>query len=159
MAIFIRLARKQDVDEIKALLNKAQLHTDGVEQHLSRFVVVEHETDDPVDARKIVGTAGIERHGDDGLLRSWVMESETWNAQVGLDLIRVMIALARNEKLQRLFLLTTGSQPFFEFLGFSSVDWGAMPLSIQQAPHVQSYSSEIAIAMALELKTKTKKPD
>jgi amino-acid N-acetyltransferase len=147
MAIVMRLAKPSDLSDIIRMLVKANLNTSGVEQHLERFIVVEVQPNAATMNKRIIGTAGIERWGKDGLLRSFVMESESWNAQVGLDLIKVVMSLARNEQLECLYLMTSSSQPFFTYLGFQQVGWDQVPDDVKQSSHFESYNPENAAIM------------
>lgn len=155
MAIIMRLAKPSDQANIVRLLAKAGLSTLGVDKHLERFIVVEIQPNASAMNKKIVGTAGMEYWGKDGLLRSFVMESESWNAQVGLDLVKVVMALARSEKLERLYLLTNKSQPFFSYLGFREIEWNEVPEHIKQSSHFESYSPEAAAVMVYRITGQT----
>jgi amino-acid N-acetyltransferase len=150
VAIIIRFARRSDQSDIERLLAKANLNTAGIDKHLDRFIVVENEINNRTRDKKMVGTAGIECWGKDGLLRSLVMESESWNAQVGMDLVKVIMALAKKENLERLFLMTSSSESFFSYLGFNAIDWNDVPTHVKESTQFESYSPETATVMVCE---------
>jgi amino-acid N-acetyltransferase len=152
VAIIIRLAKPSDLLDIKRLLVKANVNSEGIDKHLERFIVVENQINNRTADKRIIGTAGMECWGKDGLLRSLVMESESWTAQVGMDLVKVIMALARNEKLERLFLLTASSESFFSHLGFTEIDWDEVPAHVKESTQFDSYSSELATVMVLMIK-------
>jgi amino-acid N-acetyltransferase len=154
LGIIIRLAKPNDLPEIQKMLSKANLNDSDIDKHLDHFVVVEVERNQRTHSRKIVGTAGIEKWKDDGLLRSFVMDSESWNAQVGLDLIKVIMALARSSQMRRLYLMTSSSEPLFSYLGFEPMDRGDVPDHIKQSSHYQAYDPINTKVMVYSMETK-----
>ena len=91
MGIVIRIATEKDLLPIQHLLAKASLSERGIEQNIENFLVVE----DP--DKKIIGTVGIEPIGKDGLLRSLVMASESWNAKIGLNFIELEVSYGKQK--------------------------------------------------------------
>ena len=84
--VVIRTARSSDLDGAIALLEAAALPTAGVEsQFASAFAVAESDG-------RIVGVAGIERHGSLGLLRSAATAPERRGQGVGEALVRNRLA-------------------------------------------------------------------
>ena len=59
----LRAARPDDWPHVEALLRACALPVDGAAEHFADFVVADV-------AGRVVAVAGIEAHGDDGLLRS-----------------------------------------------------------------------------------------
>ncbi|PTM56770.1 GNAT family N-acetyltransferase [Desmospora activa] len=139
----VRKATIADVDWITGVLQNANINDQGVDKHLDRFLVVE----DPLKPGTRVGTVGMEVYGDQGLLRSFVMESQSWNAAAGLELIGVVLAHTRRLGLRNVYLITGIAQPIFEHFGFQSVDWDEIPEEIRQSDHAFRAKREGGVAM------------
>ena len=74
-----------DLDRIVSLLSEADLPTVGVAEILDSFLVIRD--------RGIVVAAGVvERHGDDGLLRSVVVEPGSQGLGLGKQIASALIA-------------------------------------------------------------------
>ncbi|MCT8140088.1 hypothetical protein H1D32_21770 [Anaerobacillus sp. CMMVII] len=143
MGIVIRIATEKDLLPIQHLLAKASLSERGIEQNIDNFLVVE----DP--EKKIIGTVGIEPVGRDGLLRSLVLASETWNAKVGLNFIELAVAYGKQKGYEKLFLLTNTSLPFFEYIGFKIVEENEIPEHLKASEHFSQYVEGVTKVMAL----------
>lgn len=146
MSIVIRMAEEQDLDSILTLLAGSGVHTGGVAENIGQFLVVEEEG--TVD-KTVVGTVGLEIYeGKYGLMRSLVMQSEAWNAKVGLELIRLFLAYAETTRIEQLYLLTLSTaSPFFIHMGFSTAESDQIPTAIALSQHFSAYQNEQVIAM------------
>ena len=144
MSIVIRLATTKDLDSIKRLLQRAKLNDDLVEQDLHSFLVTENITEK---GNSIVAIAGIEVQGIYGFLRSFVMESETWNTLIGLELIKIALRYAKQQGCEQIYLLTSPKAvSFFQYLQFNPVELSDVPPVIQNSPHfIKSYQQNVVI--------------
>jgi amino-acid N-acetyltransferase len=143
MGIVIRIATEKDLLPIQHLLAKASLSERGIEENIDNFLVVE----DP--DKKIIGTVGIEPIENDGLLRSLVMSSESWNAKIGLDFIELAVAYGKQKGYERLYLLTNSSLPFFEYIGFKILEENEVPEHLKLSEHFAQYVDGVTKVMAL----------
>ncbi|MDR6225497.1 GNAT family N-acetyltransferase [Desmospora profundinema] len=139
----VRKATVKDADWITSLLRNAQINDQGVDEHLEQFLVVE----DSREPGTRIGTVGLEIYRNKGLLRSFVMESGSWNATTGLELIGVVLAHARRLELDEVYLMTSIAQPIFEHFGFVLVDWETIPVEIRQSDHARRAKAEGGVAM------------
>jgi amino-acid N-acetyltransferase len=71
---------------------------------------------------RIIGVAGLETWGRQGLLRSVAVDKERRKAGVGTSLVRQIIAEARKKRMSEVFLITETAPLFFERLGFKAID-------------------------------------
>ncbi|PTX62500.1 amino-acid N-acetyltransferase [Melghirimyces profundicolus] len=126
----VRRANHSDRETIVRLLRQAGLSADGTDAHLENFLIVE----DPVSRREL-GTVGLEIYGDRGLLRSFVMESDAWNAKTGMELIAVVLTYARKTGLKEVYLMAGITASIFEHFGFEPVDWEELPEEIRHSAH------------------------
>lgn len=143
MGIVIRIATEKDLLPIQHLLAKANLSERGIEQNIDNFLVVEDA------AKKIIGTVGIEPIGKDGLLRSLVMSSESWNAKIGLNFIELAVSYGKQKGYETLYLLTNSSLPFFEYIGFEVMEESNIPEHIKQSDHFSQFVEGVTKVMAL----------
>jgi amino-acid N-acetyltransferase len=99
----------------------------------------------------LVGVAGVEIHGREGLLRS-VAVGPAWRGRaVGARLVRERLAWARAARLARIYLLTIDAAGYFERLGFIRVDQDAVPDEIKACPEFTSLCPNSAIVMMMRL--------
>lgn len=123
----LRPAHPDDVPRTLELLHAAGLPDTGVAELGGRLVVAE------VDGR-IVGCAGLEVYGPDGLLRSVVVADDLRGRGVGAALTQHMTELAAAGGLRRLYLLTETAAPFFGRMGFAAIDRNEVGGEVLAAP-------------------------
>ncbi|MDP1915287.1 MAG: GNAT family N-acetyltransferase [Myxococcales bacterium] len=108
----LRVARAGDEGEVESLLGRLSLPLDGLRDLFPAAYVV------AVEGSKIVGVAGLERHGHDGLLRSVAVEPRLQRTGLGAALVDERLAEARKQGLQSVSLLTTTAREYFLTKGF-----------------------------------------
>ncbi|WP_225931463.1 arsenic resistance N-acetyltransferase ArsN2 [Pseudomonas salmasensis] len=79
-----------------------------------------------------VAWGGFETHGTDGLLRSVVVVSTYRSKGVGVAVLRIIEAIAAEQGISRLHLLTTTAPGFFEQQGYAVHQRGSEPARISQ---------------------------
>src|ERR1051325_9333972 len=123
----IRPASATDLSAATALVNDAGLPLDGVEDQFGDAYAVAFANDE------LIGVAGIEVHGNDGLLRSAAV-APTWRGRgVGDGLTRDRIEWARQRGLEGLYLLTTTASAYFPRFGFRSLARDRAPAAIRHS--------------------------
>ncbi|MDF1508225.1 hypothetical protein PZE06_08505 [Robertmurraya sp. DFI.2.37] len=132
MEALIRCARMTDKDRLIAFLEKANLGTDGVEDAIEYFLILEDEDE------QIQATIGIEPLGTYGLLRSLAMTQKLSENEL-LFLLEQMLKLAREKKLESLYLATNkrSSLSLFSVLGFEREDKENLPNGLFASEHVK----------------------
>jgi amino-acid N-acetyltransferase len=108
---------------VLALLAETGLPLDGLEEQFPSAYVIARQ-------RGVVGVAGLERHGDFGLLRSVAVAERFRNTGVGRLLINDRLNAARALGIQQIFLLTTTAAGYFEKLGFVPTPRAEVPSAI-----------------------------
>lgn len=129
----IRFATQEDTEKIKQYLTQAKLATEGIEESIDYFLLME-------DAREeILATLGIEPNGNIGLLRSLAMSAKLKEVDI-LLLFDQMIALAKEKSISTLYLATNKPESvgFFQILGFKLVDSNKVPEPLTQFSHVKN---------------------
>lgn len=79
-----------------------------------------------------VGIGGIEIYGNDGLLRSVVIEQATRGSGWGTALCDTLEANASADGIDTLYLLTTTAADFFDNRGYVEIERANAPTAIQQ---------------------------
>jgi amino-acid N-acetyltransferase len=118
-------ARPHDLPEALELLRRAQLPTQGVVDHFGNYVVVRDEG-------HLVGLAGIEVCGRDGLLRSVVVDPHYRGEGAGRSLVDSALVLAQRMGLKCVYLLTTTARDYFARHGFAECPRDEAPSPIKE---------------------------
>jgi amino-acid N-acetyltransferase len=140
----IRAATAKDRATIERLLTAEELPLDGIDEHLSEFVVAE-------DHGSIRGVAGLEIHESFGLLRSVVVEPSAKGTGIGHALAEAQLAAARAKGLRAVFLLTTTAERFFPRFGFERVTRDEVPAAVQRSREFQGACPATAVIMRRSL--------
>lgn len=143
----IRFANHGDIEKIKSYLTLAKLATEGIEDYIDYFLLMENARGE------ILATLGIEPSGSIGLLRSLVMSDKLKEADI-LLLFDQMLALAKEKSLSTLYLATNkpASVGFFQMLGFRPLDSKAVPEPLTQLNHAKHiFTVDNSIFMELKL--------
>ena len=137
----IRAASDNDLPAVQTLLEAAALPTDGVTDFFpANYAVGEADNE-------IVAAIGVERYGDNGLLRSAVVADSQRGTGLGSRLTHERIEWCSRQHMRNVYLLTTTAAPFFEKLGFKRVDRADVPAEVQQAPEFASICPSSAVVM------------
>ena len=145
MNVTIRTAGSDDLQPIVALLRGADLPLDGLAEHFGEgFAVAE------IDGR-IAGAEGIERYGDDGLLRSAVVDPSFRGHGVGEALTRDRLSWAATNGLRSVWLLTTTAADYFPRFGFQAATRADAPALIRASHEFVHACPASAVAMRLVL--------
>ena len=134
-----------DWPAVAALLQTAGLPLDGAEANISNFLVAR------LDGR-VVGCAGLEIHGETGLLRSVAVSLEQRGAGLGQRLVAGLLTMARHHSLVSLTLLTETAAGFFPRFGFEPIARGEAPDVVRASAEFQGACPESAVVMILHLK-------
>jgi amino-acid N-acetyltransferase len=144
VGIDLRKARLEDLEVVEGLLEGAGLPTAGVAEALGRFVVMES-------AGEVVGVAGLEVHGRDGVLRSVAVASSFQRAGLGRRLTERVVEDARRAGLRRVYLLTETAADYFPRYGFRRIAREDASPEVQGSVEFREACPASAVAMALEL--------
>lgn len=136
----IRKATTADRPFIAALLEKTKLGTDGLNKHLSDFLVA--ETDG-----RIAGTIGLEIYGPIGLLRSVAVLPDVQNKRIGDRLVTAITEYARERGISELILLTTTASGYFLKKGFVEVKREEITGQVLTSEQFRGACPSTAIAM------------
>jgi len=141
----IRQADAADLAAVLAIVRDADLPPDGIDDQFGDGYAV--ATADG----HVVGVAGIEVHGHDGLLRSAAIVPDWRGRGVGDRLTRDRIEWARRRGLAGLYLLTTTAGDYFPRFGFVTLDRAQAPNAIRDSREFASACPASAAFMYLNL--------
>jgi amino-acid N-acetyltransferase len=140
----LRTARPDDLPEVLSLLGKADLPTAGVADSFSHFIVAESEGD-------LVGVVGLELYGESALLRSAAVEEGWRGTGVGRLLVERALDLARERRIEDVYLLTTTAEEYFPKFGFACVSRDAVVEEVRSSVEFQGACPASAVVMRKHL--------
>ncbi|MFI5210035.1 MAG: arsenic resistance N-acetyltransferase ArsN2 [Gemmatimonadales bacterium] len=129
---------------MRDLLAAAGLPLAGVRESFGDFVVADS-------GGRPVASAGLERHGEVGLLRSVVVDPAFRGAGLGALLTELVLARAREQRLKAVYLLTTTAAEFFARLGFRRIERVELPPSLSASEELRGACPDTAVAMIRDL--------
>lgn len=142
----ITSARPGDLDAVLALVEAAELPTSGVADGFPDGYVVAHA------AGALVAAAGLEVHGDDGLLRSVVVTPAHRCSGLARKLVDRLLDAGRERGLGAVYLLTTTAPDYFARLGFERVPRESAPEALQRSTEFASICPASAVCMKRRLR-------
>lgn len=143
-----RLFQMTDLPAVQAFLHAQNLPIDGIVSNRSGFLLVE-------DHGRLIGIAGLEVHGDVGLLRSVAVDPAYRSRGIAAGLVEQATQYAQQFHMTDLYLLTTTAEHYFPRFGFKSIPRSAAPAALHVSAEFQGACPDTAILMHLALEEKT----
>ncbi|HEX8113198.1 MAG TPA: arsenic resistance N-acetyltransferase ArsN2 [Kofleriaceae bacterium] len=138
-------ARRDDLDAVIALVRASALPTAGIADGFpDGYAVVR-------DGTAIVAVAGLEVHGDVGLLRSVAVAASRRAGGLGRLLVEDRLRAANAHKLRAVYLLTTTAADYFRRFGFEDARRELAPASLQSSSEFASVCPASATCLAKPL--------
>jgi len=138
--LVLRMARDEDDPALRALLAEAGLPSDDVRSSRQSVVVA-------VEGDALQGSVGLEVFGPAALLRSLAVRTERRRAGLGGRLFERALDLAKEKRIEKLFLLTTSAEAFFARRGFETIDRDVAPEGIRQSRQFSDLCPSSAVCM------------
>ena len=129
-----------DAPELVAALEDAHLPTEDLGDAGRAFFAFE-------EAGRPIGFAGLELYGEDALLRSVVVLPEVRGKGHGHAVTETVLSRAREAGAQRVYLLTTTAEEFFEHEGFIRIERSKAPPSILATRQASTICASAALLM------------
>jgi len=117
-------ARPHDLRGALDLLGRSELSERDVAEGWGHYFVVRE------DDGRVVGVAGLEVHGGDGLLRSVAVDPAYRGQSLGTRLVAAAMERAALLRLRDVYLLTTSAERWFARLGFAACPRESAPAAI-----------------------------
>lgn len=138
----LRRANLDDLRSVEAIVQAAGLPLAGLADHFpSMYWVADVRT-------QVVGTVGLERHGNYALLRSLAVSRDHKSRGIGRALVATALDAARADGVAGVYLLTNTAQTYFPDLGFFRVERASAPPELQVAPEFASICPSSASCLA-----------
>ena len=135
-------ARAHDLRGALELLGRAELTDRDVSEGWGHYFVVRE------DDGRVVGVAGLELHGEDGLLRSVAVEQDYRGQGLAAALVEAVLERAERVGLRSVYLLTTTARDYFTRRGFGDCPREAAPAAIRDSWEFKSGCPSTAAFMA-----------
>jgi len=120
-------ARPHDLRGALDLLGRAELTDQDVSERWGHYFVVRE------DDGRVVGVAGLELHGEDGLLRSVAVEVDYRGQGLAAALVDAVLQRAARVGLRSVYLLTATARDYFTRRGFADCPRDAAPPAVAES--------------------------
>ena len=140
MLLTIEPAQPGDLPDLLALLEASGLPQAGFSDHLAMALAAR-------DGDALVGCATLEMYGASALLRSVAVRLDWQGKGLGRRLTQAALNLAREQGVERVYLLTETAGDFFPRFGFQTVARAAVPPEVQQSVEFTSACPTSALVM------------
>jgi amino-acid N-acetyltransferase len=141
----MQLATANDLPAVLKLLEANKLPTAGVHDHLEHFQLELMGPD-------LIACAGLEVHGQAGLLRSVAVAEDHRSTGLGRNLVEATLEQAKTIQLSSVSLLTETASNYFVRFGFQITPRETLPASLQASAEFRGACPDSAIAMTIKLK-------
>ena len=147
LILFMIIAPAQAENEpaIRQMLAQCGLPFEDITPELLRHFFVAQ------DDGEVIGCAGLEPRGNAALFRSLAVASNYRGSGLGKRLVAHVEKHAQTLSVQSLYLLTIGAEGFFTRIGYSIVDRGDAPRSIQETEEFASLCPSSSTCMVKRL--------
>ncbi len=136
-----------DLQQIQSLLELVELPVQGVDVHIEHFFVVRTNTErSPV--HSIIGSIGLEVYGVNAVLRSLAVHPIHQGRGIGNELLSKITRYAREKGVEKLYLLTTTADHYFESHGFEVTSRNLVPQSILDSLEFKSICPSTATCLS-----------
>jgi amino-acid N-acetyltransferase len=140
----IESAGPGDEAALRAFLQSAGLPAADVDPRRQEYLLA-HE------GGALVGTIGLEIHGQDGLLRSLAVAPHQRGRGLAAKLHDGALELARSRGLRTVYLLTTTAESYATRRGFERIPRSEVPPGILALPQFRGLCPGTAVCMRLRL--------
>lgn len=142
--ITFRTGHPADWPLVAELLMGANLPLEGAEPNLPSFLLAFR-------GQRLIGSAGLERHGGKALLRSVAVHWTERGTGLGQEIMRRLLDLALEAGVQSIVLLTTTADQFFPRFGFVPITRSEVPAELLASPEFQGVCPSSSTVMQLDL--------
>ena len=134
--------------DVLRLLRAAALPTADVGARADQKFFGIRETDD---RGTWLGVVGVERYGNEALLRSLAVSPAARKRGLGAKLVAAVELLARARRYRRVVLLTTDAQAYFSRLGYQPVERQTLSKALAASTQLTSLCPTTATVMAKDV--------
>lgn len=141
--ISYKLAEREDIEPITHLLKINDLPFSDIIESAIEFIVAKND-------KETVGCIGLEKHGTEGLLRSFAVDNDFRNNGIGKEMYNRLLSYATQHKIKTLHLLTNTAKDYFNKNGFMVADRSKAPELISKSQEFTSLCPISSVYMVLK---------
>ena len=127
MTLHAEPARPHDLRGALDLLGRTELTDQDVSEGWGHYFVVRE------DDGRVIAVAGLELHGEDGLLRSVAVDDDYRGQGLAAALIEAALERAARVGLRSVYLLTSTARDYFARRGFADCNRDSAPPPIRES--------------------------
>jgi len=142
--IHIQKADKRDFDAVCRILSQENLPTSDLNPLLENFFIA-------VDDNAIAGVIGMDRYGDNGLLRSAIVQKEHRNTGIAAALVARLFDEAAKHGVTTLYLITNTAAGYFQNKGFKKIDKEEVAPAVLQSKEFNGLCPASSVIMVKKL--------
>lgn len=139
-----RFIKNEDIEVISKLLKENNLPYEDLRSSQVIFITRKSEG-------KLIACIGIEKYGQDALLRSFAVDNAFKNKGIGAELLHELLTKCKEEGIKTLHLLTTTAAKYFEKKGFVRAERVSAPLAIAHSKEFSELCPSSSVYMKREL--------
>lgn len=109
-----RTADSNDFKTVTTLLQSENLPIEDIVRELPHFFVIE-------DGNNVIAVGGLEVYGNDGLVRSMIVDPNYRNRSLAAILLNKLQEYAAEQGITALYLITTTAREYFAKKGFKAI--------------------------------------
>jgi amino-acid N-acetyltransferase len=143
-ALSVEKMNVADLPAVLDLLTVLNLPQDGFADHVDAAVIARAGDD-------LVGSAALEIYGKSALLRSVAVSPTVQGMGVGHQLVNAALTLAKDRRIERIYLLTETAAGFFPRFGFQVIDRATVNDAVKESVEFTSACPASATVMVREL--------
>jgi len=137
----IEIATFDDVEELKELLDSAEVPSEEVDPDFTTYFIVRDES------RKIIACIGLELFTGTALLTSFAVDPAHRGNGIGSNLVDKLLEEAFNAGSEAVYLCTAKAPELFLYLGFVGIDLDEVPIEIRSSRLFKSNCPFVAAYM------------
>jgi len=141
--ITYKFAEREELEHIIHLLKINDLPFSDIHQGAIEFIVAKND-------KTTVGCIGLEKHGTDGLLRSFAVENDFRNKEIGKEMYNRLLSYATQKNIKTLHLLTNSAKDYFNKNGFMVASRSEAPELISKSQEFTSLCPASSVYMVLD---------
>lgn len=140
----VRTASSDDFKTVTALLQSESLPVEDIRKDLAHFFVIEGDN-------KIIAAGGLEVYGNDGLVRSMIVDRDYRNHSLAAILLNKLQGYAAEQGITALYLITTTAEGYFAKKGFKVIAREEVSSSLASSREFSMLCPSTATVMMKEL--------
>lgn len=137
--------KPEDLLKVRRILECCGLPSqDLTKDHMQHFFIVKSDT-------KPIGTIGLEIYDRHGLLRSLAVRSGYRGSGLGKLLVQKIESYARYLDIDKIYLLTTTANEFFQYLDYTEISRSQVPELLLQSEEFAQICPSSAVTMIKQI--------